>query len=149
MMQLAFSFFRAILTLSGAIFLLLASSSGLAGQDLFLDDLKNNRWVFDRRVDTPVKSYLDRQEIGLGKLKASVDVLRIRASIWTFTDREISIVNYDPATGLESDTLKYGYSINKDKMRLRIIHAFDDSSFAEFSVSMISTGSYISLRRMK
>jgi hypothetical protein len=118
-----------------------------AGQNLFLDKLKSSTWLSTTKINN--QTLLDVKEIGLSSQKTPVDSLKRDMSIWAFSKDKLIIKNYSLANGKENDSVQCGYLFDSAKMRIKIFHYSQDSTFWEFSAVMISTGSYILLTRIK
>jgi hypothetical protein len=124
--------------------LFLISTWTCFGQKMFFDGLNSSTWTSSPDIsDLTLKSYKD---ILLAKLIYSRDSINNDATIWTFRDSVLTIVNYSFQQKTDSIVGKYKYSVN-DKSRLQI--TLHDGTELKYKVGIDSTGYYAVLYRIK
>jgi len=117
------------------------------GQDFFLDNLTKSKWTSEVIIND--FNIGELKEIGLSKLKVPIDSIKQNVSIWNFKDNELTIAKYSLEKGVDSTIVKCSYLYDEDKKLLRINHWSQDSISWEYSMVMVSTGSYILMTRKK
>lgn len=117
------------------------------GQDMLIDGLKEWKWVCEKTIDDFNIGTLE--EIGISKLKVPVDSIKTELTVWSFTDNEIWIQRYKKGKGLSKSIVKCTYQYDAEKKQIKIFHFSQYSAFWEYSVVMISTGSYVLMTRKK
>lgn len=126
---------------------LFISALSSTAQNFTLTQLKNNQWISSLVItDFNISSY---KKIGLGKLNTPIDSIKINASVWEFDEKTITIRNYTLNKGLDSISVKCTYTFDPKKNTIQIFHFTQDSSFWEYNLGIISSGSYVVMTRLK
>jgi len=115
------------------------------GQDFVFDNLMNSRWTSEMEVSDFNISGL--KEIGLLKLRVPIESIKNTVSVWEFSDKELKVSNYKYGQGLDGLIVKCNYDYDKNKKMIRIFHFSQDSTRWEYSLGIVSTGSFILLTR--
>ena len=135
---IGFTMKRAIIKL---VFLLLSSVS--YAQVSIADNIAEYQWQSEVKIDYFTIGAFNK--IGLGKVQVPIDSLKNDCSIWTFSDGELLIQNYNANSGLEKGGEKCKYLIKDGD--LIIIHSSQDSGWWRYKIGTVSSGSYIKLTK--
>ncbi len=117
------------------------------GQDILIDGLMNSKWTSETKINDFNIGGL--KEIRISKLKSAVDSIKSDLFILTFTDNEILIQRYKQGKGLDDTIVKCTYQYDSKKKEIKIFHWSQDSTFWEYSIVIVSTGSYVLMTRKK
>ena len=126
------------------IIILLTSTFTSVGQSLFFDNLETTLWTSDISIIDSTNTIGNGNGFGLENLNVSKDSIKIDRTIWSFKDSLI-ITYYDATRREESLIGKYEY---KSDNNLLII-SFENNDPTEYTVGIISTGSFVLLTKKK
>jgi hypothetical protein len=139
--------------LVNTIFFTVVSSSCIA-QAQFFPDLQKFKWTADVKVTnfnigSIKKAWLLKYTLPLDSLEKEKDGWRstYTKSIWTFTNDEVIIKNFSATHGVEPDSVTCKYVFDSNHMTLRLFNYAQDTTLSEFSVTMLSPGSPLSLTK--
>ena len=126
------------------IIILLTSTLVSLGQSLIFDNLETTLWTSDISIIDSTNIIGNRNGFGLENLNVSKDSIKIDLTIWSFKDSLI-LTYYDATRREESLIGKYEYKIENNLL----IISFDNNNPTEYTVGIISTGSFALLTKKK